>query len=70
MSIKLSLPQRSLLDEAAKSKSTGVLKSIAYGPAVALVGMGYARWAIKHSNGLTGMLVITEKGRNFRSGSL
>lgn len=70
MSIKLTLPQATLLGELAASGKQGVFKATAYTPAEHLVSMGFAKWAKRFNNGRTGCLVITEKGAAFRRGEL
>ncbi|QXV73571.1 hypothetical protein [Rhizobium phage RHph_X2_30] len=70
MSVKLSMPQRALLDDLKRSGERGVLKSTSYGPASVLVSVGHAKWARKYNNGATGTLVITERGINFLNGVL
>ncbi|AEG53137.1 hypothetical protein [Sinorhizobium meliloti] len=70
MSIKLSMPQRALLDELKRAGEKGVFKSVSYGPASVLVSVGHAKWARKFDNGNTGTLVITPRGINFLNGVL
>lgn len=66
MSIVLTMPQGELLAKVVAAGATGVLKSTGDTSARKLVEKGYCEWAAKFSNGVTGKLVATQAGRNFR----
>jgi len=68
MSIKLTMPQATLLGDLARAGDKGVLKDKRYGPAMCLVDRKMATWKHTYNNGATGLLVITETGRDFRDG--
>ncbi len=68
MTVRLTLPQATLLGELQAAGTRGLFKSTSYTPADILVTVGYARWARKFDNGRSGCLVITQKGQDFRAG--
>ncbi len=70
MSVKLSMPQRSLLDELKRAGERGVFKSATHGPASVLVSLNLAQWLRKFGNGATGTLIITPRGNDFINGVL